>query len=382
MAVIKDLSKDETNPQINFDEARHREKVKEAIKKNIDKIIAEEPILTSDGKKIIKVKIQSIKEHRFIFGEEGEGSGQLVEGEGKEGGKSTIPSSGAGNTPGIDFLEETEIKLEEIIDLMLEDLELTDFWKTLESESKKKFQPAGKRKSGSYVRLSKKETVKRRIARTRAEEKISKMIKRTGKPRFLDGDKRYRHLKELPDEDTRAVVFCIMDVSGSMDDEKKYLARAFYFLLVSYLKKKKYDSVETVFICHDTEAREKDEAEFFKTGSSGGTHISSGQEKALEIMEEKYKGQNINFYVFHATDGDNFSEDNEKLVQVLQKVCKKANLVGLAEIKAFGSTFDRVIGLRHLADQNPHFMILEIKQKDDVGPTLKRFLSHDKGGAQ
>ena len=102
---------------------------------------------------------------------------------------------------------------------------------------------------------------------------------------------------------------CIMDTSGSMDTMKKYLARCFFFLLYQFIRSK-YRNVEIVFIAHHTEAKEVTEDEFFHKGESGGTLISSGYQKALEIIAERYHPTLWNIYAFHCSDGDNFDTDN------------------------------------------------------------------------
>ena len=110
-------------------------------------------------------------------------------------------------------------------------------------------------------------------------------------------------------KESNAVVLCIMDTSGSMDTMKKYLARSFFFLLYQFIRTK-YRNVEIVFIAHHTEANEVTEEEFFHKGESGGTFISSGYQKALEIIQARYHPSLWNVYAFHCSDGDNFDSDN------------------------------------------------------------------------
>ena len=110
-------------------------------------------------------------------------------------------------------------------------------------------------------------------------------------------------------KESNAVVMCIMDTSGSMDTMKKYLARSFFFLLYQFITTR-YRNVEIVFIAHHTEASEVTEEEFFHKGESGGTFISSGYLKALEIIQERYHPSLWNIYAFHCSDGDNFDSDN------------------------------------------------------------------------
>lgn len=385
MADIKDIREADHDPQILEDKARHDEKIKEAVKKKLSDIISEQDILTGDPKKIIKVKIPSVKERRFVFKDESESRVADGEGDGDEEGGQPKPSTGAGNNAGAEILEEVEKNLEYFIDLMLEDLKLEDFTDTVESKPKDKYQPLGKRKIGPYVRLSKKETVKRQIARTRAEAKKQggNFKAENGKKKFVENDKRYRHIEPIPDMDVKAVLFCVSDASGSMDGERIYLARAFYFILAHSLKKKGYENVETIFICHDAVAKEVSEIDFFKRVGAGGTNLSSGHEKVLEIMEQRYKSGKTDFYVFHATDGENYVDDNDKLALALEKICRKSNLVGIAKVKPQGHTFDKSgNAFKKLMAEFPRFLIFDIKKREDVGPALKIFLGRDKGGGK
>ena len=104
---------------------------------------------------------------------------------------------------------------------------------------------------------------------------------------FRKEDLTYKRLVLDEREESNAVVICIMDTSGSMDRLKKYLARSFFFLLYQFLCTK-YKAVEIVFIAHHTQAKEVTEEEFFHKGESGGTLISSGYKKALEIIQQRY----------------------------------------------------------------------------------------------
>ena len=102
----------------------------------------------------------------------------------------------------------------------------------------------------------------------------------------------------------------IMDVSGSMDNTKKYLARSFFFVLSRFIRRK-YNNVAFEFISHTTTAKNVNEYEFFHKGESGGTYISSGINAAIDLIKEKYNPGVWNIYPFYASDGDNWSEDNE-----------------------------------------------------------------------
>lgn len=162
-----------------------------------------------------------------------------------------------------------------------------------------------------------------------------------------------------------------MDVSGSMDQTKKYMARSFYFLLYQFLRHK-YSNVEVVFIAHTTTAKVVSELEFFHRGESGGTYISSGYEKALEVIEQHYNPANWNIYAFHCSDGDNWIEDNERAVEYAQKLCEKCNLFGYGEIVPgyyfAGSTVKSEFISNIKAD---NFVIVTMSRKDDIITGLK-----------
>ena len=123
-----------------------------------------------------------------------------------------------------------------------------------------------------------------------------------------------------------------------MGTVKKYLARSFYFLLYQFVRLK-YQKVEIVFIAHHTEAKEVTEEEFFHKVESGGTYISSGYEKALEIIQARYHPSLWNIYAFHCSDGDNFYSDNDKALSLANELCEVCNLFGYGEIKPSGSAY-------------------------------------------
>ena len=192
--------------------------------------------------------------------------------------------------------------------------------------------------------------------------------------------------RESVKEDIRrhsgAVVLCIMDTSGSMDQTKKYLARSFYFMLYQFVRWK-YQQVEVVFIAHTTTAKEVDEDEFFHRGESGGTYISSGYEKALELIEQRYNPAIWNVYVFHCSDGDNWNTDNEKAVELAQKLCMVSNLFGYGEIST-SFAYDQ-----ELADDSTiweefqanikceNFVMVTINKREDIWPAFKKLLEKE-----
>jgi uncharacterized sporulation protein YeaH/YhbH (DUF444 family) len=171
---------------------------------------------------------------------------------------------------------------------------------------------------------------------------------------------------------------CIMDTSGSMDTMKKYLARSFFFLLYQFICTK-YRSVEIVFISHHTEATEVSEEEFFHKGESGGTFISSGYQRALDIIAERYHPSLWNIYAFHCSDGDNFDSDNTAALKAAATLTDICNLFGYGEIKPLGSRYYESSMLnifRRLDAEN--FQTVLIERKEDIWPSFKAFLAKER----
>ena len=195
---------------------------------------------------------------------------------------------------------------------------------------------------------------------------------------FHQNDLRYKHVEIDTKEESNAAVICIMDTSGSMDTMKKYLARSFFFLLYQFISTR-YRNVEIVFIAHHTEASEVTEEEFFHKGESGGTFISSGYAKALEIIAERYHPSLWNLYAFHCSDGDNFDSDNPAALKDAEELAEICNLFGYGEIKPLGSRYYESSMLNVFRRiQAPNFHTVLIERKEDIWPSFKAFLAKDR----
>jgi len=411
------------------DRLRHRQKIRESIRENIADIIAEESIIGKSRDRVIKVPIRGIKEYRFVYGDNtpGVGQGNGSSQPGQVVGRSQDEGQGAGNEkagdrPGVDYYE-TDVTLEELIDIMFEDLDLPDLERKAlrQLEAPRSSKRRGYRQVGIRIRLDKHRTVRSRIKRKFAVERRRRAEDEavaaaasaddrigateesaldapveanldldadtidaptgTGLSRrfpFHTDDLVYRHVTTQMRRESNAVVVCIMDTSGSMDTMKKYLARSFFFLLYRFICTK-YRSVEIVFISHHTEAYEVGEEEFFHKGESGGTFISSGYQKALDIIAERYHPSLWNVYAFHCSDGDNFDSDNTAALKAAHELADICNLFGYGEIKPLGSRYYESSMLnifRRLDAEN--FQTVLIERKEDIWPSFKAFLAKDK----
>ena len=383
------------------DRQRHRDKLREAIRDNIADIISEESIIGRHKDRVIKVPIRGIKEYRFVFGDNqsqaGSGQGDTEPGQviGKAG-KDGEGSGRAGDQPGVDYYE-TDVTLEELIEIMFEDLELPDMERKILREvlSERISKRKGYRKAGVRVHLDRRRTAKARIRRKVAiGDATSRPLQESSSAYspvpaddqderfpFRREDLTYKRLVEDTREESNAVVMCVMDTSGSMDSMKKYLARSFFFLLFQFVSTK-YQNVELVFVGHHTQAKEVTEEEFFHKGESGGTLISSGYNKALEIIYDRYHPSLWNVYAFHCSDGDNFDSDNANAIKAAKELCDVCNLFGYGEIKPLGSHYYESSMLdmfRRIEADN--FQSVLIERKEDIWPSFKAFLSRDRVGS-
>ncbi len=421
------------------DARRHREKQREAIIGKLPEIIANESIITQRKGKIIKIPIRSIDLPHFRpkTGDESEGIGQ---GDGQPGdvighrpGQSKPGEPG--QEPGVDYIE-TEVEIEEIIELMLEDLGLP---KLEEKEVKELlvelgFKIGGIVRSGPWPLLDRKATAQEGMKRfwgfleaLKAEtgldeltcfnalkqaegllEKAIEILKQnklvlkeaviTPFPIFEAGDLRYREIQQDTENQSNAVIIAMMDVSGSMSDMKKYLARAMLFWLVAFLGKL-YKNVEIRFIIHHSTAKLVDEEDFFRTGESGGTNCYTAYELANGLIDTEYPTNRWNVYVWHFSDGEDFGP--ERTIEELEKtISKGVNMVGYGEVQPdaepnlfqnnrsglwqkFKNYFSLKEGLDNglgIAEGKKELPLLCVRlvEREHILPALKAFLKKDR----
>lgn len=360
-----------------IDQARHMEKVKEAIKRNLADIVSEQSIITSDGKRIVKIPIRVLEEYRFRFDPEagrqvGQGAGGTQVGDvvgriGGRAGNGTGPQ--AGDQPGIDYYE-AELTIDELAELVFEDLELPHLeekrLRELQSES---VRFTDIRKHGPFANLDKRRTLRENLRRNAWR----------GRPRigdFANEDLRFKTWERDIKREANAVVIAMMDVSGSMGTFEKYVSRAFYYWMVRFLRTK-YDRVEIRFIAHHAEAKEVTEEEFFTRGESGGTRASTAYELALQLIQEYYPPDSWNIYPFHFSDGDNWPSDNDRCRELAAELLRCVNQFGYGEIRQGRYTYHST--LMHTLQRigSPKLVTVTISEKSDVYKALRRFFGRE-----
>lgn len=373
------------------DRRRHKEKIEDAIKEGIHNIVAEESIIGQDGKKKIKIPVKGIKEYRFVYGDNqtnprpgsapghdlkrGQGIGQAPNSKKK----SENPNE-PGSDPGEEFYE-VEITLEELSAYLFNDLELPDMEKkSIKHVVAEKNKRKGYRKKGIRPRLDKKETIKNKIKRRKATEKLGKVDDESFS--FHENDLKYRHISKKLKESSNACIFFVMDISGSMTSEKKFLARSFFFLLYHFINSK-YENTEVVFISHDTNAYEVDEEKFFSRGSSGGTMVSSAIKMVNEVVSKRFHPELWNIYCFQCSDGDNWPNDKQSIQSEIEKLVPRVQLFGYCEIEpdkerrnwfgqdaSLSSTYEKYT----FGNTENKFKMVHISEKFDIWPAFEDLL--------
>jgi len=357
-----------------IDQERHKDKIKEAIKDNLHEIVSREDIILSDGRKVIKVPIRSLDQYKFRYDHnkgdrvgQGQGGTQVGDVIGREPGDEQGQGPQAGDQPGVDYYE-AEVNIDELAALIFADLGLPNLeekkHQQLEAES---IQFKDIRRAGILANLDKRRTIMENIKRNAMKGEARFGDVRSEDLRFKTWDPEIRH-------ESNAVVLAMMDVSGSMGEFEKYIARSFYFWMVRFLRTK-YTNVEIVFISHHTEAKEVSEEEFFTKGESGGTRVSSAYQLAMEIILSRYPQSDWNIYPFHFSDGDNMFSDNRLCVELVNALLGVCNLFGYGQIKQGWYPAGTLMSVYSQEIDNDKFVAVTIEDKEDVYPALRKFFS-------
>lgn len=339
---------------------RFLRRAKETVQRAVRETSKDRDIRELDQSGEIVIPIDGIREPSFRRSSSGgkrdhllPGNKDYIEGdtierpEGGEGGGSGREAGGGGD--GQDAFRFV-LTREEFLDIFLDDLELPDLAKRkLAVTEVKGIRRAGYTTSGSPANLALGQTMKialaRRIAMARPKSADVELLKarllaaealaddaaaaeiraeldrietRRKRIPYIDPlDLRYRRYEPFPRPVAQAVMFCLMDVSGSMTEHKKDIAKRFYMLLHVFLTRR-YKHVDLVFIRHTDRASEVDENTFFNSPETGGTLVSSALAEMKRVVEERYSPSDWNIYAAQASDGDNMSSDSERTAVLLR----------------------------------------------------------------
>ena len=419
--------------------AKFVKRVKRAVRDQVNKQIANGSIddLVSGRGKSVTVPKKDLKQPTFNHGKGGNrqivhpGNKKFVQGdrvnrpkEGGGGGGKGASKDGEGEDS-----FQFQLTFEEFLDIFFEDCELPDLRETVISKTDNyEMKRAGFSTDGPSAQLNLERTMRqskgRRIGLLRKgkkkelaelEEKVAILEARVeietddskkskikaeletiynrivvlrrklrAVPFIDDTDLRYNRWEKNPVPTSQAVMFCIMDVSGSMGEWEKEMAKR-YFMLTYLFLTRNYERIEVVWIRHHSTAKETDEKEFFESRESGGTIVSSALDLMIEIVEDRYPTSEWNIYGGQASDGDNWGEDSQVCVDLLaNKILPMCQYYTYIELNRHGaptnqpSSSDLWPAYEMVAKQHPHFQMRVVSDVSEIYPVFKELFKKNK----
>lgn len=395
---------------------RFLRRYKDQIKEAVTRAVKGRSITNVEGGEKVSIPVKDVNEPTFghdyggVWETVRPGNQEYLKGDqikrpkGGGGGSGKGQASNSEETSEDDFV--FEVSREEFMNYFFEDLELPNMVKTqLTAAVDFKQLRAGYKMSGTTANLhilrSLRGALSRRIAvggksnrrLKHAEKEVDELLEkgvrendeRVVKLRheithlrtrllaipFLDTlDLRYSNRIKVPKPSSQAVMFCLLDVSGSMDEAKKDTAKRFFILLYLFLTRS-YEKIELVFIRHHTTAMEVDEQEFFNSRESGGTVVSSAINLLTTILRDRYPAGEWNAYVAQASDGDNWDNDSVTCRELLGE-----NVLPLVQYYAYveitdGEPQNLWREYEQLASQHQHFAMRKIEDPADIYPVFR-----------
>lgn len=366
--------------KIESDYNRFKQIVRGKIRKELRRFVSQGEMIGKQGKDLISIPVPQIDIPQIVYGSKqqggvGQGQGKIGDvlgaGEGEEHG-----AGQAGNAPG-EHLLEVEIGLQELAEILGEELALPRIQPKGEEELlAKRHRYASIRSAGPESLRHFKRTYKQALKRTL----ISGIYNPTNPVVIpIREDLRYRSWKDQTLPKNNAVIFYMMDVSGSMGSEQKEIVRIETFWIDTWLRSQ-YDGLKVHYIVHDALAREVDQETFYRTRESGGTIISSAYKLCLEIIEKKYNPLEWNIYPFHFSDGDNWSgSDTQDCLELLQKqFFPRVNVFCYGQVESQYGSGQFLQDLRARFGEEEQLITSRIASKEKIVDSIKDFLGKGK----
>mgnify|MGYP003637458549 FL=1 len=371
------------------------------------------------GKGKVKVPIKGITEPKFRYDGETGKKEYIVPGNDRfqKGDRVPRPRSQGGGSGGRKGSKEgegqdeftVEISREEFLKYFFEDLELPDLLQSdLEEIVEEKIKRTGYTKHSTPSRLNVTTSVKNSLARKIGiksifEKKIKELeeelenctdnvrikeiekeikankVKANAIPFLDDVDLRYNNFEIYEEPSTKAVMFCIMDVSMSMGVQEKTMAKKFFTLLYMFLHKK-YETVKLVFIRHHSEAKEVSEEEFFNSKETGGTVVAEAMDLTAQIIRDRYLGSNWNIYVTQCSDGDAWGQpDCDKTYTIIQnEIISHVRYFAYIETSRYAHISQLYNVYKELDAEYPNFAMQRVFQESQIWGVFKDLFSKEK----
>ncbi|EOB3567920.1 hypothetical protein CRN61_02715 [Vibrio vulnificus] len=395
---------------------RFMRRYKEQIKESVADAVNRRSITNTETGEDVAIPHKDIKEPLFHQGKGGlrervhPGNDQFITGDKIERPKGGQGGGGAGDGDASadgegqdDFV--FQISKDEYLDLLFEDLALPNLKKnqvnkiTEWKKHRAGYQTAGMPSNISIVRSLQQSLARRtamsagkkrllhelelelerienqepaqKLEEMKLKQEIEELRKAIESVPFIDTfDLRFKNYERKPVPSSQAVMFCLMDVSGSMDQATKDIAKRFYVLLYLFLNRT-YENVEVVFIRHHTQAKEVDEHEFFYSQETGGTIVSSALKLMDEIVKARYPVGEWNVYAAQASDGDNWADDSPRCKELLtNKLLPNCQYYAYIEItrrshQTLWHEYEK------LAESFDNFAMKNIRSVEDIFPVFR-----------
>jgi uncharacterized sporulation protein YeaH/YhbH (DUF444 family) len=364
---------------IDRDVQRFKEIVRGKVRQNLKKYITHGEVLGKQGREIVSIPVPNLDIPRFRHGQKG--SGGVGQGDGEIGqpiGRGQDDGDGpgqAGDAPG-QHIREAELTIDELAQMLGEELKLPKIVPKGQNTIKSiKTRYDSIRQTGPDSLRHFKRTYKRALRRLMSSQEYD-----PERPIVIPTreDERFRAWTENPEPQANAAIIYIMDVSGSMTDDQKAIVRTEAFWIDTWLRSQ-YDGIQRRYVVHDAAAHEVDEDTFYRTRESGGTRISSAYVKSRQIIERDFPPADWNIYLFQFSDGDNWGEDNNQCLRLLQEFfLPTCNLVCYGQVESPYGSGDYLRELKKIVANWDNLILSEIKNKDAIYDSIRTFLGKGK----
>ena len=353
---------------------RHNQKVRSAVKDSLPELLAGGDLMTGSSNRTVAVPVKMLEHARFrlLDGQTQSGAGQ---GKGQPGdvlrpAREDGSEKGQGGTGNGEIRFVVELKVDEIIDWLWEELKLPELKpKRAATLDEPDYIREGWDKRGARSRLDRRRTMKESVKRRAVQANAISIT---------NDDLRFRQLVKRATPATNAVVVFALDVSGSMDEAQRRLAKQFFFFALQGIRRQ-YTKVETVFLAHAAEAWEFDESQFFQASSSGGTVTSSVARLALELLQSRYDTSRYNAYFFYASDGENAAEDRDAAKGLIAELATLVNYAGYVETGGVATFRPRETQLAELFSEmrikGAPVGVSHLSSQEDIWKAIREFFT-------
>lgn len=360
--------------RITEDEARYKKRVKEAIARRLNTLIADEAVVKAGFGTMVRVYLPGLEDPRIRY--DLAKNTRIGQGDGSKKGEQGQEIIKAGKPSGIGNFE-TEIPFDDLYNLATKDWRIPNKQKIQDQSSSVSNSPIGYVNRGPLPHLDIRQTIRANIRREAVK----------GQPWFhkadlQDQDLRFRVFDPDPAPATSAVIIAMRDISGTTGAEQRYWPLCFYTWSENFLRSN-YSQVQTVFITHHTQAKEVTKEDFFKLTEPGSTKVSSAYQLGLDILDRRYSLNRWNVYLLHFSDGaSQTGEDSRRSVSLIRGYFERGiNIFGYCEVRkpvagyfAVASSGISALMKELAAITDPRFIRVSISKVDDVYPALCSFL--------